>query len=105
MMASVMYVSKVLTRCIKARANKSKDKPDVELNEFEKVWPQPSPNSCFLFDLQYHRSLKNTELKGRKTKPLKSVWRGRKQLPRKKQQRPKDASFFYHLTFPVHLMY
>ena len=27
----------VLTHYIKARANKSKDKPDVELNEFEKV--------------------------------------------------------------------
>lgn len=36
----VLFFTKVLTRSFfyyKARANKSKDKPDVELNEFEKV--------------------------------------------------------------------
>jgi len=39
-MASIIFCTKLLTQSFcyyKARANKSKDKPDVELNEFEKV--------------------------------------------------------------------
>jgi condensin complex subunit 1 len=43
---AVLFIVKVLTMRFfysKARANKSKDKPDVELNEFEKVYNPPNP--------------------------------------------------------------
>lgn len=70
---------------------------------YDPTQPLISFSLSFFNTYQHHdRSLKNTELKGKKTKPLKSVSRGRKPLPRKKQQRPENVN---SSPFPIHLIY
>jgi len=74
--------------CYQARTNKSKDKPDSELDEFEKVNAYTfcdCPSYPLTILSARFRSWRNTNCKVKKTKHLKSASRVRKLLRRKGQ--------------------
>jgi len=83
-----LHVERLKHGC-QARANKSKDKPDSELDEFDKVKDESHMqhtfcNSDALFVVV--RSLKNIGCKEKKTKPSRSASERRRQLPRNARQ-------------------
>src|SRR5258705_123042 len=69
---------------LQARANKSKDKPDADLDEFEKVKRHQFHGTNNLFTC-VPRFSKNTDCKDRKTKHSRSVLKARKPLQRNGQ--------------------
>jgi condensin complex subunit 1 len=75
----------------KARSNKSANKPDTELNEFESVrsFIQVYCN----MSLKSSRYSMNTDAKAKRTKPLKSALKARKQLRNGKLHG--DVSFMF----------
>jgi len=80
----------------KARSNKSANKPDTELNEFESV--RMLPDHLGMWFSQSCRSWMNTDVKAQKTKPLRSALKASKQ---RRNGKPRDdvGLFIYARRF------